>query len=362
MKQLFVIFALVSCATIHLLAQAPQLEILLIGASHSYDIPQDATDIHQKIMKFRPDAVFGEFLSPEDEKALTSYWNKENVSGRTKRLKAKRSISESELPKVIADLQQKTIKNPKDYKAKIDLAHAYYVNEDAGNGHYQLWQVAKELEQNPKNTELFEYAKLVLSPTLDSVHKVVKRYSLNEYDVVAYPVMQKLGHTQIYPMDCQKYDDLWSEAWGYSDSLAGLYKEQVLRNPTCAEALLFLAISKSNDDMLKAFEAMETTNPEHATKVTELMNTPYCDDFLMRMNIVNSDYLTLRNYPAAAFQEKLHWWMMRNITMCQNTIDRSKSNGFKKVVILVGAGHRLPMATLFGQMPDIKIWNINDYK
>ncbi|MBL7792656.1 MAG: hypothetical protein JNK77_10055, partial [Saprospiraceae bacterium] len=93
---------------------------------------------------------------------------------------------------------------------------------------------------------------------------------------------------------------------------------------------------------------------------TELLNTPQVDDYLFRVNIVSPELLTLRGFPAHAFQEKLHWWMMRNITMCQNTIDRAKAGGFKRVAVIVGAGHRYPMATLFSQMPGVKLVNLLD--
>ena len=53
-----------------------KLEILLIGSSHDYSVcpPQDFASVHQKIKQFKPDAFFGEYRLPEEEKVLMDYW------------------------------------------------------------------------------------------------------------------------------------------------------------------------------------------------------------------------------------------------------------------------------------------------
>lgn len=341
-------------------AQNQPVEVLLIGASHNYGNlpPQDLSGIHAKIQKFKPDAFFGEWLSPEDEKNLVSYWNKDNVIARTQRLYGKRPIEESQLPATISSLYQKLAKNPKDFKTRVDLAHANYLSLDAANGHFQMWQVSKALQRDPKNTGLFEYAQLVLHPSVDSIHKAINNYANSEYDLIAYPMMMQLGHARIWPMDSQEFDPFWSEAWAYSDSLANLYERQIMENPNSAEALQYKAIKAKEKAMQNIKnEGQAGYDDKH---YTELLNTPFIDDLYFRLNIVSTELLALRGFPAAAFQEKLHWWMMRNITMCQNTINRAKTNGFSKVVVIVGAGHRYPMATLFSQMEGVKIININD--
>lgn len=341
-------------------AQSEQLEILLIGASHNYAEAQDVSGVHQKIAAFKPEAFFGEWLSPEDEKRVHDYWNKENVKARTKRLYDKRPIAEEKLPGVIAELKQKVNSNPSDFKAKVDLAHAYYLGLDAGNGYYQMWQVSKALKRNPADAALFEYAKLVLSPWTDSLHKVINAYSNNEYDLIAFPMMQKLGLQEMYAMDSQEFDPFWGEAWAYSDSLASLYEQQIKRDSLSAEALQYKAIRKKEKDLALLYKnGVPGYGPN---RKTELLNTPQVDDYLFRVNIVSPELLTLRGFPAHAFQEKLHWWMMRNITMCQNTIDRAKAGGFKRVAVIVGAGHRYSMATLFSQMPGVKLVNLLDLR
>jgi Family of unknown function (DUF5694) len=358
MKKLFV-FILLTFNLVAAQAQNDKLEILLIGAAHNYPSPQDMTDVHRKIQAFKPDAIFGEFLSPEDEKAAVDYWNKENVNDRSKRLSGKRPISEDKLPSVIADLKAKVAQNPKDFKLKVDLAHAFYLALDAGNAHFQMWQVSKEMKKDTNNKALFEYAKLVLHPSVTSATEFVKRFSQSEYDLIAYPMLLALGHSGIYPMDYQAFDPFWSEAWGMSDSLQTLYETAVLKDKTSVDALMYMAIKQKQEDMNQKAKTDIDGYPDN--KSTEQLNTPFIDEYYHRGNIVSPEFLSLRGFPAHAFQDKLHWWMMRNIMMCKNTINRSKANGFKKVVIVVGAGHRFPMATLFSQMEGVKVWNLNAY-
>jgi hypothetical protein len=359
MKKVFVLIVL-SINFIVAQAQNDKLEILLIGAGHSYSSAQDMSNVHKKIQAFKPDAIFGEFMSPEDEKAAVDYWNKQNVNDRFKRLNGKRPIAEDKLPSVIADLKAKTAQNPNDFKLKVDLAHAFYLALDAGNAHFQMWQVSKEMKKDTNNKALFEYAKLVLAPSVTTASEFVKRFSMSEYDLIAYPMIQVLGQKGIYPMDYQAFDPFWSEAWEMSDSLESNYRKAVLVDSNSVDALLFKSVMQKQKDLGAIYKTNVGGFPDNRS--TEQLNTPFIDDYYYRMNIVSPELLMLRGFPAHAFQDKLHWWMMRNIMMCKNTINRSKENGFKKVVIVVGAGHRYPMATLFSQMAGVKVWNLNEYE
>lgn len=356
-----ILFAALLLLTANLLnAQSPSLEVLLIGASHQYEPGQDMTGIHSKIRAFQPDAFFGEWLSPEDEKDLLTYWNKKNVDGRTRRLRANKDIPDEKLPGLIQELKAKVAANPGDFFARIDLAHAYYLSQEAGNGYYQMWQVSKELKRDPSNQALFDYSALVRGPWQDTPQKFIDSYTNNEYDLIAFPMMMELKKDWIYPMDCQAYDVFWSEAWAYSDSLESVYKEQLRRNPDSGEALFYSAVKKKEAAMAAQTKG-ESVAGYKQSQMTEILNTPEADNFLNRVNLVSPELLGLRGFPAYAFQEKLHWWLMRNITMCNNTVERARAAGLKKVVIIVGAGHRWPMATLFGEMPGVKVVNINDY-
>jgi hypothetical protein len=46
--------------------------------------------------------------------------------------------------------------------------------------------------------------------------------------------------------------------------------------------------------------------------------------------------------------------------MCENVMRQAKANGAKRVVIGVGASHRIWMEDIFRQMPNVKVTNLND--
>jgi hypothetical protein len=355
------VFILALCAFSFANAQNQPLEILLIGASHNYNKGQDMTNIHRKVLAFKPEGIFGEWLSPAEEKAAVDYWNKENVQKRTARLQAKRAIAEAKLPSVIADLEKKTAANPKDFKAKVDLAHAYYLAQDAGNGYFQSWLVAQEIKRDSNaNKDLVAYFQLTLPPSVSAPYQIIDRYANDEYDLIAFPMMLKLGQSAIFPMDCQQYDPFWSEAWELSDSLANLYGMNVMRDSTTVEALQYKAILAKEKALNKA-RREGAGLPYGSNQVTEFLNTPFMDEWLFNQNLFNREFLTLRGYPVDAFQNKLHWWQMRNKSMCDQTIATAKTKGFKRVMMVVGSGHRWGLATLLSQMDGVKVININDF-
>jgi hypothetical protein len=176
MKYTFLLLLILS-----LNVNAQKIEILLIGASHNYsnDPVQDFSTIHSKVKKFRPSAFFGEFLSKEDERLIMDYWCKPQKIKRLEMLSANRSIPTEALPKTIDSLKNLILINAKDYKLKTDLAHAYYLNQDVANGHYQFWQVYSHLKQTP-NTDLEKYVSKILSPQLDTTGRSMKRLKTSE--------------------------------------------------------------------------------------------------------------------------------------------------------------------------------------
>lgn len=348
-----------------LFAQTPtqKLEVLMIGASHSYDpkSKQDLTNIHQKIRVFKPQAFFGEWLSPEDEKALKTYWNKEGVMKRYERLKSKTNISEENLPDEIYRLRNITRNKPANMKAKIDLAIAHYLSFDAGNGYFQMWKVAKYLQKNPKDTAVFNYARnKFFTPAIDSVHKAVANYIDDEYDYIAHPMMEELKLKYMYAMDSQRWDEQWSQAWNDADSVLyanfELYKNDSLSTNGKKVHDLRKKV-KTRMAYLKK-DAGKTFGENH---VTEALNGPGMTEWLFKINLWADEYRELDFFPADLFGKKFHYWWHRNNDMCHNTIDRAKAEGFNKVVIVVGSNHAAIMTKIFREM-GVKVVNINEAK
>jgi hypothetical protein len=169
---------------------AQQVDVLLIGVSHNYgnSPKQDISDIENKIRKFRPTVFFGEFLSKEDEQNIMDYWCKQENIKRLETLRKNRYIPSNDLPKVIDSLKKLSLNNPKDYYLKTDLAHAYYLNQDVSNGHFQFWQVFNSLQQKA-NIELENYVNKILTPQLDIKGRSMTRLKTSEYALIAFPLM-----------------------------------------------------------------------------------------------------------------------------------------------------------------------------
>jgi hypothetical protein len=360
-KLLFILF--INLSGLALFAQRPtqDLEVLMIGASHQYnpEPKQDMSSVHAKIRAFKPDAVFGEWLSPEDEKAIKTYWNKEGVLKRLDRLKQKNNITEKDLPAIIARYEKTLDKNPDDMKNRIDLAVAYYLSYDAGNGYFQMWNVAKHLQKNLKDTLVFNYArKKFFSAAVDSLHEAINPYIDDEYDYVAHPMMVEFGMKKMYPMDSQRWDNEWSEAWGKADSVFYARLNLLKKDSLSAEGKRAREISKQVKERMD-YLIKDGTQTYGMPHITEAMNGPEMTEWLFRINFYSSEYQELSIFPADLYGWMLHWWWHRNNDMCNNTIERAKANGFKKVMIVVGANHAAIMSRIFREK-GVKVVSILD--
>jgi hypothetical protein len=332
---------------------AQNIEVLLIGTSHDYskNPPQDFSKIHQTIRAFKPDAFFGEYRSKEDERLLMDYWAKSYNNERLERLRKNRPIAEKDLPKVIADLTAKIAQNPNDWKARIDIAHAYFLDQDVSNARFQMWQ-AYHNKQTPANQAIFAYSKLVLPLDLDSLHKAVKNYETSEYDNIAYPLMMEMGFKEIYPMDCQVYDMNWNAAGAVFTKKYEAFLLDSINSYTPA----FMAIEKKCNDGLARYYAQNKSN-----KLTEWLNTDEAGKLSASGDFLLPEMYDLPNFPKESMLAALHWWNMRNEGMCENTVVRARKLGVKRVVVLAGANHRMFMQAIFQKMPNVKVWNINEF-
>jgi hypothetical protein len=77
---------------------------------------------------------------------------------------------------------------------------------------YQYWQIYDRLKQAP-DSKLQEYVDQLLSPELDTTGRSMRRLKTSEYALIGFPMMQKLGIQELFPMDCQDYDLNWNASW-----------------------------------------------------------------------------------------------------------------------------------------------------
>ncbi|MCZ4221918.1 DUF5694 domain-containing protein [Pedobacter rhodius] len=332
---------------------AQKVDILLIGVSHNYSSysEQDFSGIYSKIKKFKPTAFFGEFLSKEDERLVMDYWCKADNSKRLKMLMNNRSITAALLPKIIDSLKKLSLLKPKDYQLKTDLAHAYYLNQDVANGHYQFWQVFNNLRQYP-DTKLESYVNKLLSPQLDTTGRSMKRLKTSEYALIAFPIMQEMGISELLAMDCQDYDLNWSASWAAFDAKFNVFRKDTA---TLHKKELKSHLNKINEGFEK-YNSIEKTSKN----VTEWLNTEEASAISASGDFYLPEMYAMNNFPKEEMLSKIHWWIMRNKRMCDNVVNQARTLRKGKVVVIAGANHRKYMQDIFKTMPGITVRNINE--
>ncbi|WP_343534794.1 DUF5694 domain-containing protein [Pedobacter sp.] len=348
MKYLFFIFLFLSIN-----AKAQDIEVLLIGVSHDYSKypKQDFSSIHQKIRKFKPDGFFGEFLSKEDERLVMDYWCKQPNINRLKMLRSNKPIQEELLPHTIDSLKKQSLLRPNDYRIKAELAHAYYLDQDVANGHYQFWHVHHSLQQQP-NAELESYVNKLLSPKLDTTGRSMRRLKTSEYAYIAFPMMRELGMKELLAMDNQEYDLNWQASWEAFDTKFALFRKGLsdsLKNQ------LKSALTTIQNGYAKYDQIEMSSNT-----VTEWLNTDEASQISASGDFYLPVMYHMKGFPREEMLSKIHWWIMRNEGMCNNVVNRAKKIGAQRVVVLAGANHRKYMQDIFKTMPNVKVSNINE--
>ena len=347
-------YALILLLFLALKIQAQQVDVLLVGVSHKYgNTPkQDIEQIESKIKKFKPTAFFGEFLSKEDEQNIMDYWCKQENLKRLETLRKNRAITVEQLPKVLDSLKKLASQNPNNYYLKTDLAHAFYLNQDVANGHYQFWQVFNSLQKTP-DIELENYVNKILSPQSDINGRSMVRLKTSEYALIAFPLMQEMKIQELQAMDCQDYDLNWS-----ASALAFHNKfETFKKDTTSGHAAHLQEILARRDKGFKKYFDMD----KNSKNLTEWLNTDEASVILSSGDFYFPELYNIKNFPKEEMLSQIHWWIMRNKGMCESVINRAKTLKAKKVVVIVGASHRKYMQDIFNTMPNVSVKNINEF-
>ena len=348
-------YALLFLLLVPLAQHAQKVDILLIGVSHNYSKypEQDFSGIHNKIREFKPTAFFGEFLSKEDEQNLADYWCKSDNLKRLETLRKNRNIPAAKLESAIDSLKKQSLKKPEDYRLRADLAHAYYLNQDVPNAHFQYWQVYAHLRQAP-DPGLQEYVRLLLDPQSDNTGRSMTRLQTSEYAYIAFPMMLELKIPELLAMDNQDYDLNWS-----ASAVAFYNKFEPLKKDSLAQGAKQLKnILDKRDQGFAKSAAMEKTS----NKVTEWMNTDEAAAIFASGDFYFEEGYSLPGFPKEEMLSQLHWWLMRNEGMCQNVVDRARRAGLRKVVVIAGANHRKFMQDIFKKMPGVRVTGINEFE
>lgn len=329
----------------------PALEVLMIGTSHEYNMTTNEkfSAVIEKAVAFRPDAVFGETLTAEDYDAIPDYWNKARMEKRFAYLKSI-PFADPKNPDTFIRQTTKLLRTKPNYhQDRMKLARALYLKHDYGNARYQLYRLDKARPAFGAE-EIAAYQAILGVP--DSLYKSRN----NEYHNMAFPLVDKLGLDEILSMDSQRHDMKWNAAWERADSLVKQWEARLEKDSTSAAARQYAALNKRTADLQKAINTAEK-----AGNATAFFNAPDGDEYL---NIVNF-YGARRLFGAAGFPEKaidamLAEWQNRNTDMVQNTVDRARKAGAKRVVVFVGANHRKIMVDGLRAMSGVTVKSLND--
>lgn len=356
MKSLTILLALFLTVSVFAPSTAQPVEVLLIGTSHNYGKqPIEKFDyVKNKVRAFKPNAMFGEWLSAEDYDAIPDYWNKATMVKRYAYIQNLGYPAPKNYPKFLRESYKALRENPNYHQTRMRLANALLQHHDYGNAQFQIYQLMqRKAAFGPEEIATFTKT---LGP-VDSVQTIFYR-NTSEYYHLVFPLMNELNLDQMMAMDCQKHDTDWQKAWDRTAPLVKAFEAQTETDSTSTAALAYKALNKRTGDLQTLANAAEK-----AGTTTQFFNAPEGDEYL---NIVNF-YGGTRLFGVVGFPEKeltgmLHYWQLRNEGMVQNLVTRSRAASAKRVVVAVGANHRAIMEKLLRATPGVTVYALNDYQ
>lgn len=326
------------------------IEVLMIGTSHSYGKkPVEKFDsVINKAYAFRPDAVFGEWLSGDDYDAIPDYWNKATIEKRLAYLKSRPYEDVKNADKQIRESYKLLRTHPNLHQVRMKLARALYLKHDFGNAAYQLYRLD---QARPAFGAEEKAAYLTILGVPDSLY----RNRTNEYHNILFPLIDKLGQDKILPMDSQRHDAAWSEAWGKADSLVRIWEEGL--DSTSVDGKRYRALQKRTSELEVA-----GNKAAQAGMATVSFNTPEGDEYLNIVNFYGARRMFgAAGFPEAALNEMLRQWQFRNDDMAHNVVNRARAAGARRVVVGVGANHRKMMVDILRTIPGVTVYEFNSY-
>lgn len=328
------------------------VEVLMIGTSHTYNMtyPEDFKGVIQKALRFRPDAVFGETLSPADYDALTDYWNKATMEKRFAYLKSLNYPAPANPDKFIRQTTNLLRKHPNYHQDRMKLARALYLKHDYGNARYQLYRLDKA-RHNFGPEEVSAYRTILGVP--DSLY----RSRNNEYHNMAFPLVDSLGYNQILSMDSQRHDLKWQTAWDAADPLYKKWETGLENDTNNVDTRRYIDLMRRMDTLQKA-----ESKAEKEGRGTAYLNSPDGDEFLNIVNFYGARRLFgCKNFPEKEVAAMLAEWQNRNDDMVRNTVERARKAGVSRVVVFVGANHRKIMVDGFRATPGVTVHELNSF-
>ncbi|QDA58837.1 DUF5694 domain-containing protein [Hymenobacter jejuensis] len=355
-KRLFLLWLLVCGVAGPLLAQKP-LEVIIVGTSHYNGSPDSSyRPIINKLKAYRPDIVFGEYLSAADAQQLPADQSVAVPFQRRMQYMKRRELTTAPLtPKAAASARRQLRKKPLLHRQRIDLARYYASTYDRGNAEYQLYLLEEPFKTSLSPADRAYYSQ-AFGPA-DSLRKTARLVRpLTEYHRIFFPLLHELGQDQIYPMDCQRYDQAWNKASGEAYTQFVALQAGFKKDSATAEAATFRRISTAKPAY---FAYLNASNSDE--EVYRAMNKPIFGTLSDNLNFFGDESLDgAVGFPTQAVRAMKAQWALRNQGMCDNIVRLARQQGATKVMVAVGSAHTMILQRLLTQMPNVHATTFDD--
>lgn len=335
-------------------ARAQQIEIVIVGSAHgNTNSDEFYRPVIDKLKNYKPDMVFGEYLSPEDQKAAIAagHSSSKSINKKVDYLQA-RDLKGAAKKVNTEKAYQALSKFAFHHKSRMDLARSLYLNHDRGNAEYQFWVLEQQMQDKFEKSEQAYFEKLFGGT--DSLRKAGFIRKTSEYHKIFFPLVYELGHTQIYPADCQQYDAEWNKAWQQAMARNNAMKATANTDSTSKEAAAVKAINKYVAEASERMKGIDYTD-------YGFMNSALYAELDEHVNFLGGPrFFTEPGFITEEVKQMLYWWEKRNQGICENIIRQAKEKGATKVIVAVGSSHRKGMEEIFAKMPDVKLVNYNN--
>lgn len=336
-------------------AQRP-LEVVIVASSHyNGSKPAEYRPIIEKLKAYRPDMVFGEYLSAADARQLAADQPMARPYQRWQKYLQRRELTTPPLTaKEAATAQRRLRKSAALARTRVDLARYYTAGSDRGNAEYQLYLLEEPLKAQLTATDRAYYTQAFGSA--DSLRKAKLVRPLTEYHTIIFPLLHELGQEQIFAMDCQRYDEPWNTASGQAYTQYVALQKAFKVDSTTAQATTYRRI----DGAKTAYFAHLNTASTDADAY-RLLNTPAYEKLDAALNFYGGEALYgAPGFPTQAVQDMQVQWQLRNQGMCENVVRQAREQGARRVLVVVGASHGQIMRTILAQMPQVRVRTFND--
>lgn len=341
------------CSSAFIYAQ-DKLEIVILASSHdNSNSAENFRQIIDRLKKFKPDMVFGEYLSgPELKQLEPTNFGSKTFKPIAQFIDRHQPVTPKNLDAAIAKTRKALSKFAYYHQSRMDLAVNYIKNSDRGNGEYQIFVLENYMKKAFGKKEQAYYEQLF--GNLDSLKKGRLWRPNSEYHKIYFPLIYELNQDYIYPMDCQKYDGPWSEAWSKVADIVKKMEAKAKADSLSPEARTLKAIDKY---------AAYTSEEEKAFNKAPyaMMNMPKYAELDACWNFYGGPHFYgYPGYPTEAVKAMIVQWTNRNEGMCENIIRQAKEKKAKRIVVGVGASHRKWMEEILNKRNDVVIVNYND--